>query len=179
MQYAGKGDIKMPRNITQDVEPTSRAIAAEEELATLREENEKLSKLVEHYKYEADGLNPGFPGYKADELGNIWSVEYNWRGYGERILTPYIDKNGYYKVRLSIDGKRIKKTVHRLVCMAFYGEPECNKNIVRHLNGNKKDNTPANLCWGTQQENEADSIRLGEKACGINNGAVKFRPKVS
>lgn len=117
---------------------------------------------------------PGFPGYEADELGNIWSVNSNWRGYGKRIVTPIIDEDGYYRVRLSIGGKRIKKPVHRLICTVFHGEPEPDKNIVRHLNGKKKDNSASNLCWGTHRENEDDAVRLKEKARGDKNGARIF-----
>jgi hypothetical protein len=122
---------------------------------------------------------PGFTGYEVDEQGNIWSVSHNWRGYGKRKLTPFVDKYGYYKVRMTIDGTRYKRPIHRLVCFAYHGKPTEDKNIVRHLNGVKSDNRPGNLCWGTQQENEQDSVRLKEKASGDRNGAVKYSDKVS
>ncbi len=38
-----------------------------------------------------------------------------------------------------------------LVCLAFHGPPE-----VRHLNGNRQDNRPGNLAWGSRRENERD-----------------------
>ena len=120
---------------------------------------------------------PGILGYKADLQGNIWSVEHNWRGYGERILTPEIDQHGYFRVRITKDGKRRKYAVHRLVCMAFHGLPKPG-DVTRHLNGVKTDNRPENLAWGTPQENEMDAIRLGEKAKGERNGAVKYKDRV-
>lgn len=122
---------------------------------------------------------PGFTGYEADAQGNIWSISHNWRGYGKRKLTPIIDEHGYYRVRITIDGTRYKRSVHRLVCLAFHGKSTEDKNIVRHLNGIKSDNRPKNLCWGTHQENEQDSVRLHEKAAGRNNGAVKYPERVS
>ena len=122
---------------------------------------------------------PGFTGYEADDEGNIWSVFHNWRGYGKRKLKTFIDENGYCKVKLTIEGTRYKRPVHRLICLAYHGEPSKGRNIVRHLNGNKMDNSPKNLCWGTQQENEQDSVRLREKARGDENGAVKYPDKVS
>lgn len=33
---------------------------------------------------------------------------------------------------------------------------------MRHLNGIKTDNRPENLAWGTDKENAADALRLGE-----------------
>ena len=122
---------------------------------------------------------PGYPGYEADNEGNIWSINHNWRRYGKRILTAFFNKYGYLKVRLSIDGKRVNKPVHRLVCLAFHGEPVPDKPLVRHLDGNKTNNTPDNLCWGTPRENEDDAIRLQEHARGERNGASIHRDKVS
>ena len=75
---------------------------------------------------------PGFPGYEADEDGFIWSVNSNWRGYGERKLTAFKNKYGYLKVKLTIEGKTIKKSVHSLVCMAFRGIKQIDKNLVRN-----------------------------------------------
>jgi hypothetical protein len=46
--------------------------------------------------------------------------------------------------------------------------------VVRHLNGNKRDNRLANLVWGTQAENVADSIRHGTAVCGERNGSARL-----
>jgi hypothetical protein len=43
--------------------------------------------------------------------------------------------------------------VHRLVCEAFHGPPELDKNVVIHLDENALNNVPSNLKWGTQKEN--------------------------
>ena len=117
---------------------------------------------------------PGYPGYEADAEGNIWSMQHNWRGYGPRKLIAFPDKYGYLKVRLSINGKRVNRKLHRLVCLAFHGQPTPEKPLVRHLDGNKKNNGQDNLCWGTHQENEEDAIRFGEKANGERNGFSKL-----
>jgi hypothetical protein len=117
---------------------------------------------------------PGYPGYEADNEGNIWSMQHNWRGYGPRVLTALQDKNGYLKVRLSINGKRINRKIHRLVCLAFHGQPSPEKPLVRHLDGNKHNNSPDNLCWGSHQENEHDAVLNGEKASGERNGFSKL-----
>jgi hypothetical protein len=104
---------------------------------------------------------PSFPGYEADEEGNIWSVETNWRGIGPRVLSSYADDHGYLRVRLTIaTGKRVKKFIHALVCEAFHG-PRPAGFEVRHLDGNRKNNKPSNLAWGTRSENAKDRVLHG------------------
>lgn len=77
-------------------------------------------------------------------------------------------------VRLSIDGKRIKKSVHSLVLNAFRGPKPSPESQCRHLNGVKEDNRLENLAWGTAKENGEDKVFLGETARGENNGASKL-----
>ncbi len=79
---------------------------------------------------------PSYPGYKATANGEILSVGHNWRGYGERSLDQDTNKDGYFIVRLQIGDKRLVRPVHRLVLLAFRGEPE-NGYEARHLNGNR------------------------------------------
>ncbi len=123
---------------------------------------------------------PGYPGYKATANGEILSVSHNWRGYGERSLDQDTNKDGYFIVRLQIGDKRLVRPVHRLVLLAFRGEPE-NGYEARHLNGNRKDNRIENLAWGTREENAADREAHGNTACGekhseaIKNGIAKSK----
>ena len=46
--------------------------------------------------------------------------------------------------------------VHRLICLAFHGDPPFEGALVRHLDGNPQNNTPENLAWGTLLENASD-----------------------
>lgn len=48
-------------------------------------------------------------------------------------------------------GKNYK--IHRLICIAFHGEPPFEKAVVIHINENTLDNRAENLKWGTQKEN--------------------------
>ena len=48
-------------------------------------------------------------------------------------------------------GKNYK--VARLICEAFNGPPSKDKSVCMHLDENARNNTPANLAWGTQKEN--------------------------
>lgn len=50
--------------------------------------------------------------------------------------------------------------VHQVVAHTFHGEKPA-KLLIRHLNGNCRDNRPVNLKYGTYAENTADSIKHG------------------
>lgn len=76
------------------------------------------------------------------------------------ILKPALDHEGYPRYRLS---RRRYWTVkaHRLVAIAFLGEPPFAGAHVAHYDGNKENNHLSNLRWATAQENEADKKRHG------------------
>lgn len=57
--------------------------------------------------------------------------------------------NGYPHVTLLRNGKPYPVAVHRLVCMAFHGEPSAPNVQVDHINGDKTDNRATNLEWVT------------------------------
>lgn len=68
---------------------------------------------------------------------------------------------------------RVHVSVHIAVCLAFHGSPPSDGCVVRHLNGDKRDNRPVNLQWGTIKENAADSVSHGTHR-GSNNGRSKL-----
>ena len=72
-------------------------------------------------------------------------------------------KNGYVEVATTLDGKRVKCLVHRLIGMAFvsgYNE-ELKINNINHINGIKTDNRPENLEWVTNEGNVKHAWRTG------------------
>lgn len=85
--------------------------------------------------------------YDISDLGNVYSL----RKAG--LIKPFIDRYGYQKVVLFIDGKAHYRTVHRLVALAFIPNPE-KKPAVNHLNEDKCDNRVENLEWSTFKEND-------------------------
>ena len=98
---------------------------------------------------------PGNPGWIVSNRGTVLSElmkRGSWRPIGS------IEEHGYHAMRT---GAGKKFYAHRLVALAFLGEPPPGKYLVRHLNGNKLDNRVENLAWGTDAENMADSVRLG------------------
>ena len=80
------------------------------------------------------------------------------------LLRPQLDKKGYYRIRLYLNGYTINThAVHRLVAIAFIPNPE-NKPTVNHKKGIKTDNRASELEWATYSENNFHSYsELGRK----------------
>jgi len=96
--------------------------------------------------------------YCVDVFGRIWS-----RAQGEwKVLTPGTTSKGYQTVTPARDGTYATRSVHRLVCEAFYGKSPKGLNQVRHLNGDQTDNAPENLDWGTHEQNWCDRAAHGK-----------------
>ena len=85
--------------------------------------------------------------YKVSNLGNVYSLKRH------KIMVGKIDRYGYRQYTFCKDGKNYYYTAHRLVALAFIGEPPEGKNTVNHKNGNKLDNRLENLEWCSVQEN--------------------------
>ncbi len=106
---------------------------------------------------------PNFSGYFADVDGNIYSTK---RGSMKK-LSPRLHKNGYLVVLLTVNGKHSTQYVHRLVALAFHGEPTDPKMIVCHGPDHTKTNCEAdNLRWDTRSKNAQDAIANGAKFSG-------------
>lgn len=103
---------------------------------------------------------PSYPGYLASEDGDIYSVALCEI---PRLLKGYFQR--YWVIGITINGvvKMTKK--HHMIADAFHG-PKPEGLIVRHLNDDRKDNRPQNLCYGTHKDNSADKAR--------NRGTSKF-----
>lgn len=103
---------------------------------------------------------PIAPHYEASCNGEIRRVT-RGRGFSVPgvVLRSMFDNKGYKRVQLTIDGKQSKHHNHRLVCMAFHGMPTRSKPYACHINGDKNENKPENLYWGSPQDNADDRAK--------------------
>jgi hypothetical protein len=77
------------------------------------------------------------------------------------IMKDYkLHHSGYIYVRVNKD----KYALHRLVAFTFLENPE-NKAFVNHIDGNKTNNSLANLEWNTPRENNLHSHKTGLTKC--------------
>lgn len=106
---------------------------------------------------------PSCPGYLAGSDGHIYSTIYRKHRHGGELAPPRrlkagTRKHGYVTCGVSLDRKSVPRLVHRLVCEAFHGVEPAPRCVVRHLDGDKENNCPENLRWGTHGENAVDRV---------------------
>ena len=108
---------------------------------------------------------PGYDGfYEVSNYGNIRSLtravpygRHKNMVYKGRDLKQFIS-GSYLSVKLARAGVLKTMYTHELVLLAFEGaRPKFNERCeIRHLDGNKLNNTLDNLKYGTISENVAD-----------------------
>lgn len=125
---------------------------------------------------------PNYEGfYQASSLGNIRSLDrfVNCRGSKKKLVKSrlYKPQNGlkYLQITLNKENKAKTHPIHRLITLTFIGERPHANAVIRHLNGNPKDNSLKNLCYGTYVENEADKNIHGTTAWGEKVGTSKLK----
>ncbi|MBO1748912.1 HNH endonuclease [Stenotrophomonas indicatrix] len=107
----------------------------------------------------------GWPAYWVSDAGQVWSER------TARLLKGLMSRDGYKKIHLSTGGVCAQRFVHRLVADAFvdgFGQQ------VRHLDGDKLNNSCENLRWGTCKENILDKWKHGKMPHGMSHHASKF-----
>lgn len=112
----------------------------------------------------------GYEGvYQASSLGNIRRIVTKTGKHKLSYLKPNArPKTGYLYVNLSVAGVVSASNVHRLVGMAFLGEPPTDNAEIRHINGNRQDNRAENLQWDYKPSNfhnEPEQMPDGYKFC--------------
>jgi hypothetical protein len=98
---------------------------------------------------------PGHRGYAILPNGQVLSA---MRGR-LRTLKQRPTPKGYMVARMRSGWK----SVHRLLALAFIGEPPPDKPETRHLDGRRDHNVFGNVVWGTRQENSDDIERHGRR----------------
>ena len=130
--------------------------------------------------------------YQVSNFGNVISIQYSKIRYLKQETVK-----GYKRVTLSKNNVQKRFVVHRLVALLFCKNNN-QKNIVNHLDGNKKNNHFENLEWCTSSENEIHSYKVllkknpirkltekqvyeirNEKNIDKKNLAIKYKVSVS
>lgn len=100
---------------------------------------------------------PGLPEYEASDAGQI-------RRKGKDVpLNPVrvgAKRCQYWAVYAGGGRNGRKRPVHRLVALAFHGLPQ-EGFMACHRDGDRNNNSAANIYWGTPSENTLDSMRHG------------------
>jgi len=113
-----------------------------------------------YYQVSDDGQVKGVTRSYVDKKGVTQTIK-------ERMRALVFNKQGYAQIQLTISGVTKGFMVHRLVGYAFIDNPE-NKPFINHKDGNKANNTIANLEWCTRSENELHAYRTGLKKMSID-----------
>lgn len=93
------------------------------------------------------------PYYYISNMGRLYSVRY------ERLITPYLDEGGYYRVTISLpDGKTSFTGIHKLMLMSFFPITEPDRFIPNHKDGIKTHNFIHNLEWATISANTRHAL---------------------
>lgn len=120
--------------------------------------NEIFNKVFEDVKdYE------GF--YKISKNGEIWSCFYN------KIMSPQLSEDGYYKIVLSKKGLQKKCSIHRLLALQYIPNLE-NKQEVDHIDRNRINNSLSNLRWLNRYENMSNRK---DNLCLLNKQQLEQR----
>ena len=111
----------------------------------------------------------GYEGfYEVSNLGRVRSVDRFVRNshngdytvFKKSIIKkPTLDDGGYETITLNKEGRWETRLVHRLVAIAFLGDPEEGQE-VNHKDENKRNNQVSNLEWCSKAYN----VRYGTRA---------------
>jgi hypothetical protein len=123
-----------------------------------KEDNNEESKYVEISEEELKNEKwieiPTNPLYKVSNLGRIMTIKTKY------IKKLSLSEQGYVRVLLASEKRNDENikmddnySVHRIMMLSFYPNPNADKLIVNHKNGIKYDNRLSNLEWCTYQDN--------------------------
>lgn len=102
-------------------------------------------------------INGQISKYKVTKSGRVFRL----RPSGKfKELNHFVDRDGYHRVVLHMDGIPYTFILSRLVAETYIPNPE-NKPQVNHISGNKDDNSTSNLEWATAKENIVHAHKTG------------------
>ncbi len=138
--------------------------------ACLCEARAEVADKALRYAPEVFADIPGYEGYyQVSNYGNVRSLDRvikektgKTQTIKGRVLKQRINPGGYYYVGLGKNGSKATFAIHQLVAQAFIPNPK-NKKTVNHMDGNKLNNSVANLEWSTYSENLEHAYKAGLK----------------
>ncbi len=99
---------------------------------------------------------PGF-SYEASDEGQIRATTARVRSkQGVPLKSWVVDRHGRKAAYVQL-GRGNRQLVHRLVCLAFHGEPPPGSDCC-HINHSSLDNRASNLRWGAHSDNVAETF---------------------
>lgn len=119
----------------------------------------------------------GFPEYAVSNMGRVKRIVPDRQGKSmNRVLKPSMPNNGYWQVQLYLNGVSSHQSVHRLVCIAFHGEPPTPAHHASHRDGTRTNNQSGNLRWRTPSENNMERHLHGTMLTGDKHPS-KYMPE--
>jgi hypothetical protein len=115
---------------------------------------------------------PGYEGsYEITQDGRVRGIarlDARGRKWPGKLLSFFVDKDGYSKCALTKNRVTTTKFVHKLVLFSFRGPPKDGQ-VACHNNGDPGDNRVSNLRWGSLADNWLDSQYHGRRSNGYNS----------
>lgn len=130
----------------------------------------------------------GYEGlYEISDAGSVRALERKglyagrWRPthmtFPARMMRICETRAGYKYIALKHpNGKSVKYLLHRLVMRAFVGDPPDEKAQVNHIDGNKANNSVANLEYCTAKENLLHLTKVLKRKVGGSGAWSKLNP---
>lgn len=115
-----------------------------------------------------------FPAYEVSEFGDVRRILPAHGATVGAVIKPKPHKFGYPRYKLRMNGREVGIEAHRLVALAFLGQPPFPKAEVAHGDGDPLNNHYSNLRWSTHKDNEKDKVAHGTAPIGAKNGMAKL-----
>ena len=116
----------------------------------------------------------GYEGqYAVSSLGRVFSTPATKPARLVALGAPRRAKDHWTVAIYPRGAKPRRISVHRQVALAFLGPPPSPTHHAAHNDGNKDNNTIANLRWATPTENNLDAVRHGTSRAKLTIAAVR------